>query len=194
MKNSLYSKALLLVFFVFGFFAVFSESDAQTADQIKVTGKVADKDGKPIVGAVIMIKGTTSGTATNEAGVFSLLVPSAESVLVVSFIDFESKEIKLGKDTDLKIVLNAESNPQLLVEGFKIYTKVDEAPLPEEGLEAWNKYMATTIRYPEEARKTGQQGTVVVGFEIDQDGFIQNVEVLRGIGRACDEEVVRVIA
>lgn len=55
-------------------------------------------------------------------------------------------------------------------------------------------YLASNIRYPEEAMKAGKQGRVVVKFTVLADGRVDNVEVLRGVDPVLDKEAVRVIA
>jgi protein TonB len=51
--------------------------------------------------------------------------------------------------------------------------------------------MVHAIKYPEEARKKGVQGTVYITFVIEEDGSITDAKVLRGIGSGCDEEALR---
>ena len=66
---------------------------ASFAQQKTVTGKVTgDKDKQPVVGATISVKGTTTATQTNTDGSFTITVPNANSVLVISFVGFESAE------------------------------------------------------------------------------------------------------
>lgn len=56
----------------------------QVMAQIKITGKVLDaKDNSPLIGANVVVKGTSNGTITDLDGVFSLTVPSSESVIVI---------------------------------------------------------------------------------------------------------------
>ena len=55
------------------------------AQTTRVTGKViSSEDGEPVVGATIVVKGTTTGTITNYDGQFTLDVPSSAKTLVVS--------------------------------------------------------------------------------------------------------------
>jgi TonB family protein len=74
-----------------------------------------------------------------------------------------------------------------------VYTVVEEMPQFPGGDEARIKYMISSIKYPEDAKKKGVQGTVYVTFVVETDGSISTVKVLRGIGTGCDEEAVRVI-
>lgn len=54
-------------------------------------------------------------------------------------------------------------------------------------------YLMKNIIYPKKARENGIQGTVYVTFVIDTDGSISEVNILKGIGGGCDEEVIRLI-
>ncbi len=84
------------------------------AQKRTLTGTVRDKaTGESLIGVTILEKGTTTGTVTDAAGNFSISV-SPESVLVVSFIGMNSKEIKPGKSTNL--VIDLESSFQVVDE------------------------------------------------------------------------------
>ena len=72
-------------------------------------------------------------------------------------------------------------------------TQIDVAPDFPGGIPAFQKYLSDNIRYPAIAREAGIQGVVYVSFVIEKDGSISNVEIIRGIGGGCDEEVVRVV-
>ena len=49
------------------------------------------------------------------------------------------------------------------------------------------------IQYPEIARKAGVEGRVIVQFVVDENGSVQDPQVVRGIGAGCDEEAVRAV-
>ena len=74
-----------------------------------VTGKVTDaKDGSPLPGVTITIKGTTNGTNSDVNGAFSLSVPSSGATLVVSFLGYTTQEVAAG-DAPLNIKLQASA-------------------------------------------------------------------------------------
>ena len=75
----------------------------------KVTGNVtSDEDGLPVVGASVLVKGTTVGTVTDIDGNFTLSnVPSSAETLVISFIGLESQEVKI--QPVVKVVLHSDS-------------------------------------------------------------------------------------
>ena len=79
--------------------------DLKQTETRKISGTVYDDDGLPIPGASIIIKGTTKGTVTNNDGAFNLDVED-NSVLLVSFMGYEPKEVKVGLKTAIHIILS----------------------------------------------------------------------------------------
>ena len=77
--------------------------------QSKVTGTVKDSAGEPIIGASVIVDGTTTGTTTAADGTYSLNVPK-DAVLQVSFIGYEtvSQAVAPGQTT-VDFVLNSSS-------------------------------------------------------------------------------------
>lgn len=76
--------------------------------QIKVSGVVLDERGEPLPGVNIIIKGTTKGTVTNYDGKFSIEA-SPNDVIEASFIGFESQEIAVRDQTQIRITLRESS-------------------------------------------------------------------------------------
>lgn len=70
-----------------------------------ITGKVTDEKGDPIPNASIMIKGSNTGTTTNMEGVYSITVPAAAKVLVVSAIGVGSSEVAIGTRAAIDVAL-----------------------------------------------------------------------------------------
>lgn len=62
------------------------------------------------------------------------------------------------------------------------------------GKEAWNEYLRNNLIYPEEAKKAGIKGAVLVRYEIDRDGFVSNIIVDKSIHPLLDREAMRLIA
>lgn len=78
---------------------------------IPITGTVKDASGGALPGASVRVKGTTTGVSTDVNGKFALNVPE-NATLVVSYAGFQSKEIVLGTQTNIDVVL-AEDTKQL---------------------------------------------------------------------------------
>lgn len=80
--------------------------------QRTVTGTVTDKAGETLIGASVLVKGTTSGTVTDIDGRFSVNVPANAELLVVSYTGFATQEFPVGSSSDVTIVMT-ESAAQL---------------------------------------------------------------------------------
>ncbi|MDD7888136.1 SusC/RagA family TonB-linked outer membrane protein [Flavivirga sp. 57AJ16] len=79
--------------------------EATTQQQIKVSGKVTDEAGIPVIGATVLIKGTFKGTATDFDGSYTITVANPENVLVFSSLGFESQEITVGNKNTINVIL-----------------------------------------------------------------------------------------
>ena len=89
---------------------------AQQANTVE--GIVTDANGEPIIGASIVIKGTTNGTITDLDGKFSL--PNATGTLVISYIGYQTQEIALNGQKQLKVVMKEDSEmlEEVVVVGY----------------------------------------------------------------------------
>lgn len=71
----------------------------------------------------------------------------------------------------------------------EVFVIVEQMPELIGGLASIQKL----IQYPEIARKAGVEGRVIVQFVVDENGSVQDPQVVRGIGAGCDEEAVRAV-
>ncbi|KEO75558.1 SusC/RagA family TonB-linked outer membrane protein [Anditalea andensis] len=97
-----------------------SKERTRSLDEIVITGTVRDDNGETLPGVSIMVKGTAIGTVTDIDGRFSLEVPSAESILVFSFVGMETQEVQVGARTTVNVELNAgtRSLDEVVVVGY----------------------------------------------------------------------------
>jgi len=86
---------------------------------IQIKGTVTDDKGAPLPGASVIIKGRSKGVITNNNGEFSIDTQSGD-VLVVSFIGFQTQEIKIGSQTNIEIRMSALNSGlnEVLVIGY----------------------------------------------------------------------------
>lgn len=82
-------KKSLLLFAIFAFAAI------QAFGQRVVTGKVTDTEGNPLPFLTVSVKGTSTGTNTNDQGTYSLTVPEGSDILVFSFVGMETRELTI---------------------------------------------------------------------------------------------------
>jgi protein TonB len=68
----------------------------------------------------------------------------------------------------------------------EIATNVDETAIPDGGFYAYYGRLSQGLVYPDEARRQGIEGKVMVEFVVQPDGRLTDFKVLRGIGAGCD--------
>ena len=87
---------------------------------IDVRGTVVDNAGEPLIGASVIVKGNASqGTVTDFDGNFQLKVPSEQTVLVVSYVGMNTKELKVGKQRTFNVVLTDNTQlTEVIVVGY----------------------------------------------------------------------------
>ncbi len=89
-------------------------------------GVVRDSSGEPVIGATVSVKGTKNGTVTDIDGQFSLNNVSKGTVLVVSYIGFENREVKWdGKDLSVVLSEDSQSIDEVVVVGYGTQKKVN---------------------------------------------------------------------
>ncbi|SHJ04435.1 SusC/RagA family TonB-linked outer membrane protein [Pseudozobellia thermophila] len=96
-------------------------TDARAVQDLTITGTVtAAEDGMPIPGANVIVKGTTTGTTTDFDGNYTIEVPSSSSVLVFSSIGFATKEITVGGNTTINVIMDTDvaTLEEVVVVGF----------------------------------------------------------------------------
>ena len=94
-------KKLLLVLMVFIAFL-----GSAVAQEKTITGKVtSSEDGSTVPGVSVMVKGTTIGTITDVNGNYTLKVPADAKVLVFSFVGMTTKEIEIGNQGVIDVVM-----------------------------------------------------------------------------------------
>ncbi len=65
--------------------------------------------------------------------------------------------------------------------------------VPKGGMDAFYKYLYKNISYPEHLKSRGMSGKVYVVFEIDEEGKIDKVKILKGFDAALEKEIIRVL-
>jgi protein TonB len=127
--------------------------------------------------------------------------PKPAVILTINIVDNDSP-------VDEDYMIDAEANPMDTVEVYipipavkdeedavekEIFRVVESMPVFPGGEAALYAYLAENTEYPKIAREAAISGTVYVSFVVEKDGFITDVQLLRGIGGGCDEEAIRVV-
>ena len=77
---------------------------ALQAQNVQISGTVTETDGSPIVGATVVVEGTTIGTTTGSDGTYTISAP-AESVLAFSFLGYKEEKVAVAGQTTINVQL-----------------------------------------------------------------------------------------
>lgn len=172
----------------------------------------SSEDGTGLPGVNVIVKGTTTGTITDFEGNYTLDLPQGiDPTLVVSFIGLSPKEV----DASGKSVVNIELEPDVAQLSEVVVTamdverekrslpysmqtiemdkdKDDRADIvpasPEGGKSSFKDYLQANAK-----PVNGQEGRVVVEFEVTTSGDLINFRVVKGQGEALNNEAIRLI-
>ena len=186
-------------------------------EKFNISGQVWEYPAKkPVPGASIIIRGTTTGTLADKDGKFTLPVKKGD-VLVVSYIGLQTQSVVVQADVNLGIWMkeDVQSMEEMVVVGQTPkeevkYTKVEveETEEPQEkvifqvveempefpgGMSEAMKFLAKNIKYPVAAQQAKIEGRVIVQFVVERDGSISDIHTVRSVSPELDAEAIRVV-
>jgi TonB-linked SusC/RagA family outer membrane protein len=93
--------------------------------ELAASGQVLDEAGRPMPGVNVVIKGTANGTATDTDGKYRVTLPSANAVLLFSFIGYVTQEVAVGERTviNVSLVPDVSTLSEVVVVGYGTQTK-----------------------------------------------------------------------
>jgi hypothetical protein len=96
--------------------------------QKTVTGTVTDTNGEAVIGATVLIEGTTTGTATDFEGKYSINVPGDDAVLIFSYTGYKEVTVTVGARTTIDLVMetDVEILDEVVVSALGFEVKKDE--------------------------------------------------------------------
>jgi len=162
---------------------------------------ISADDGSPLPGINVIIDGTSQGTVTDGNGYFTLPKNDERQHLVFSFIGLKQEEVDTtdkDKLDDVRLEPDVTQLSEVVVSGLAVSgfsTGEPEIRLanPAGGRKAYNKYLESNLRYPQEAFKNNIRGKVRVEFVLHPDGSFDSYKVVKSLGHGCDEELIRLI-
>ncbi len=105
------------------------KKDKITLQPIRPTlsGAVKDQSGEPLIGVNVLVKGTNKGTSTDFEGRFTLEEVDEQAILVISYIGYQTQEIKIGGKTEIEVTLLEDSQTldEVVVVGYGTQKKSD---------------------------------------------------------------------
>lgn len=103
-----------------------SIQSTQQQENKKITGKVTDAKGEPIIGANVVVKGTTNGTITDINGQFSIEATS-NSILQISYIGYVAQDVLVDNKNNLVISIHEDTQKldEIVIVGYGSQKKVN---------------------------------------------------------------------
>lgn len=97
------------------------------AQQRTITGKVTAEGEGPVPGVTVVVQGTTVGTITDISGVYSVKVQGPSSVLVFSFVGYQTKQVTVGSQSTIDVTLTSDvvTVSEVVVTGYSSQRKRD---------------------------------------------------------------------
>ncbi len=190
------------------------EPQSAAAKNVIVTGivyQLQHESRGSLAGARVAVKGTDTGTTTDQTGAYRLENVPPNSTLVFSSDGLGIQQIemgRLGKGGTGTLALDVQLRPDegvpcpdggntaaapSSVPPGTIFMVVEHMPEFVGGMEGLVKYLGDNLVYPKEAVANKVTGTVFVSFVVNADGSVSEAQVLKGIGSGCNEEALRVV-
>lgn len=104
------------------------KSGTLQADKKKITGTIVDQNNEPVIGANVVVKGTTNGTVTDIDGRFTLDV-NPQDILHISFIGYLPQDVQVGNKSifDVLLVEDTQTLEEVVVVGYGTQRKKEVA-------------------------------------------------------------------
>lgn len=106
------------------FFSIGTTHTTWAQSQLKITGNVVDTQGEPIIGASVVVKGTSNGTITDFEGNFQLNTEKKGS-LVISYIGYVTKEVTIKPTLKIVLAEDTKALDEVVVVGYGTQKKSD---------------------------------------------------------------------
>jgi TonB family protein len=171
-----------------------------------VQGQVTSAlDGSPMPGVNVVLKGTTTGTITDDQGNYVIELPATENAsLVFSFIGAHTDEVPVKSQSILNVALKDDVSQlsEVVVVGYGSedddLVKEPVTPTlllaePTGGRRSFKKYLETNLQYPRQALENKIEGRVTIQFTVKTDGGLDDFRVIKGLGYGCENEVIRLV-
>ncbi len=152
-------------------------------------------------GVNVIVKGTTIGTVTDSNGNYKISTGPDNRTLVFSFIGFHAQEIDASSrdkvDVQMKDDVSQLSEVVVTALGLSKKDDQDEPVMkwaePEGGRKAYDNYLESNVKYPEEALKNKVKGKAGIEFTVGTDGTLSDFQVIKKLGYGCEDEIIRLV-
>ena len=146
---------------------------------------MTDEKGEVLPGVTILVSGTSVGTVTDEQGTFRLELPEGKTYLTFNFIGMKMQGVvvKAGTQIQVKMEVDQQKLDEVVVTGYNTVKKTSmvgavatvsgnelkkDTIVSADDIVRFNRYMADALKYPEKDVKNGNEGIILVSFELNK--------------------------
>ena len=172
---------------------------------------VSSEDDLPIPGAIVTVKGTSTGTITDYDGNFEIVLQEdTNNTLIAGFIGMESKEIQMSDQQDIRITLYPSESTldEVVVIGYGIQKEKNvtgavtiiqptdntgyQPASPVTGYQKFREYIVSNLQFPP-GDTIHLRTTVVLSFTVREGGRPADIFVVKSPGKAFSDEAIRLL-
>ena len=155
--------------------------------QRMISGRIrSTADDQPLRGASIMVKGTTTGAVSDRGGNFRIPVnEDSSNILVADFIGMEPKEITVGDQSEMEILLEPD------LASLDRVVLVDPGEGRASQPSGFEEYIEKNMQFPENSGLT--RAEVILNFTIDLNGRPDNITVIQSPDETFSDEAIRLL-
>ncbi|TVR70986.1 MAG: M56 family peptidase [Marinilabiliales bacterium] len=170
-------------------FAAGSSAEAGGEGRIDLNEEQASLPRSPNSGIITNTEAEFEAFIEDQAGATPSVSPGEEPA-----VKSETGDIFEGTEESELPFSRFPEPPETSPEDNEVFFMVEEMPdFQGGGQDAFRRYIAENLRYPQSAAESGIEGMVFVQFVIGSDGTVQSAEVVRGVHPSLDREALRVV-
>jgi TonB-linked SusC/RagA family outer membrane protein len=119
------SRFITSLILMLGSSLLYAQGSNQAQQEILITGKILADDGAPLPGATILLVGTLKGVVSKNDGTYQITVPSAASILEISYVGYLKKQLTVGTQKIIDVILDQEvmNLSEIVIVGYAVEQK-----------------------------------------------------------------------
>lgn len=169
-----------------------------------IQGRVVDQNNRGVPHASVAIRGTNTGTTTDDKGNFSLKATDTAVNATIAAVGYETQNVTLSNQRpETNIVLNESTQnlQEVVVTGVSTKRKRSAVPTaaatslsePREGWEPFQNYIAKNRKSAQQLGAAETPGTVILTFTVNRHGTPTNIKVEQSLTTLHDAEAIRLL-
>ena len=176
-----------------------------------VRGVVTDGKGNLLPGVTVIVTGTSVGTVTDEQGTFQLRLPEGKTHLTFSFVGMKVQGVVVKPGTQIQVKLEEDQRKleEAVVTGYSAVKKRSvvgavttvsgneskkDTVVSSNDIARFNHYMVDALKYPETDVKNGNEGIILVSFELNKKKVPSRIRIKDGFSKESNKELIRLLA